>query len=111
MFFKSLLFIESGLCTDQMEIDREFQVIVCGRKRAMAQFIMQEHGVNLYFPSPLYGDFAISGEDTFKTVFISGKPSSIAKAKDIIQKSLHVKVNHSTKTFQQAETHHLFLNF
>jgi hypothetical protein len=75
-----------------MDVDREFQVIVCGRKRAVVQSIMQDHGVNLYFPSPLCGDFAPFSEDALKTVLISGKPSAIAKAKDILQASLKSKV-------------------
>ncbi|KAI8330701.1 hypothetical protein BC941DRAFT_361124 [Chlamydoabsidia padenii] len=89
-----------NLNSDVLFIPRKLHYLVCGRKRATLQPIIDETLTNIYFPSPFTNkdtngnsskdDDDNSGDDK-PPIYITGDPTSVSRSKDMLTKLANQK--------------------
>jgi hypothetical protein len=92
-----------GLHTDVLRIPWKLHYLLCGRKRATLQPIIDETLVNIYFPSPFTNNDTTSAssyddenlDNDQPPIFITGDATSVARSKEMLTKLANQKVRSS----------------
>lgn len=105
---KALIMLDelAGLRTDCIDIPARLHNLVCGRKRCYLQSIMEETSTNIYLPSAFTNvNHPENQDDTSEQhhssiIYVTGSPSSISRAKDMLNK-LYIQ---KTKSMYQKDS-------
>ncbi|KAI8371769.1 uncharacterized protein BYT42DRAFT_81246 [Radiomyces spectabilis] len=79
----------ANLRTETVKIPLKFQYLICGRRRAGLQPIIEETATNIYLPSPFITPSILDQmpEDEFAPpIYITGEPSNVSRVKDMLMK-------------------------
>lgn len=94
-----------NLHSDILRIPRKLHYLICGRKRATLQPIVDETLINIYFPPPFPafdtttmsttdGDDDTSDDEP--PIFITGDAANVSRVKDMLTKLANQKVTHDS---------------
>ncbi|CAO3617921.1 unnamed protein product [Cunninghamella blakesleeana] len=81
---------------DILKIPRKLHYLICGRKRATLQPIVDETMVNIYFPSPFSPLDNFTKEDKDEqldepSIYITGDPANVSRVKEMLTKLANQK--------------------
>eukprot|EP00842_Homolaphlyctis_polyrhiza_P005044 jgi/Hompol1/5540/HPOL_004529-RA len=88
-----------GLATASIDLDPKLHPIVAGQQRAYLTLIMRETLTSIYLPHPLVTqplrpgstEPAVEGDTYPSTIFITGSPDGVARARDLLLTAIEAK--------------------